>query len=156
MRAVMTRITSGPILLFQSLLNRFRGMPFLWRRRIAALYWNIPFSLRRLVWRGRRRYCGVCDSWSRVFLGAGAHGVYRPDAQCPVCGAAERHRAVWGFLEERRLLTRPLRFLHIAPERSLERRFRAIRTLEYISADLEDPHARSEERRVGKECRSRW
>ena len=44
-------------------------------------------------------------------------------AKCPRCGALERHRALWLFLErETDLFERPGALLHIAPEYSLLRR----------------------------------
>src|ERR1041385_6461182 len=54
-----------------------------------------------------------------------------------------------------------LRLFHVAQEHELDIHPRALRavtqSLRLIDALLrEDPEARSEERRVGKECRSRW
>ena len=62
---------------------------------------------------------------------------------CPICGSLERHRLVWLFLERRTDLFdgRPRRILHVGPERCLEARFRQIPSLDYLSADIEDPAA---------------
>jgi len=63
--------------------------------------------------------------------------VPRPEALCPVCGALERHRLVWLYMERRTDLLdgRAKRLLHLAPEKELERRLRAVRGLDYLSGD---------------------
>ena len=64
------------------------------------------------------------------------HG--QPDARCPRCGALERHRILWLFIE-RELGVAQLggRLLHVAPEAVLERKFRALGPgLEYTAGDL--------------------
>jgi SAM-dependent methyltransferase len=69
----------------------------------------------------------------------------RPDpdqlnAVCPWCGSHVRHRALWLYLERRTdLLTTPTRLLHVAPEHVLTKRLRAIPTIDYLSADLDQP-----------------
>ncbi len=101
----------------------------------APLRWQ----LRRARHFGAARYCTVCGSHVRGFVPAG--NIRRENVECPVCGSRERHRLGWLFLERRTNLHdgRPKRLLHIAPEFSLERRFRRIAGLDYLSADLENP-----------------
>jgi SAM-dependent methyltransferase len=59
----------------------------------------------------------------------------RPEALCPTCGSAERHRALWLFLA-RRGGCAGRRVLHVAPEQGIERRLRAAAS-DYVSTDLE-------------------
>jgi SAM-dependent methyltransferase len=86
-------------------------------------------------------YCPICDRFARVF---GTFGLIpRANARCPTCGALERHRFVWTFLQRRTDLFdgRPKRMLHIAPEKSLSKRFAQINALDYVTADLYNPAA---------------
>lgn len=62
----------------------------------------------------------------------------RSHAKCPRCGALERHRVLWLFLErETELLRQPGDLLHIAPEYALMRRLREVEGLRYLSGDLD-------------------
>lgn len=93
------------------------------------------------LYRGTARWCPVCRRSSRKFLPFGAQAV-RPDARCPSCGALERHRLMWLYLERRTDLLdgAPRRMLHVAPEQCFEPRFRARLGAGYLTADLLDPH----------------
>lgn len=63
----------------------------------------------------------------------------RPNAWCPRCGSAERHRLLWLYLErETTVLREPVRVLHMAAEPGLSRRLSALPTVDYTSADLFD------------------
>ena len=107
----------------------------------------VPLRLRQLlyrVWyrvalRGRGVECVVCGSEWRAFgpLGGAAN------RQCPRCLSLERHRLLWLYLERDRseLFTTDNRVLHIAPERSLQKRLRALPKLDYLSGDLDSPLA---------------
>jgi SAM-dependent methyltransferase len=66
----------------------------------------------------------------------------RPNAQCPRCGAVERHRLIWLFLRDcTNLFSEKLKLLHIAPEPVFQRKFKSMSNLEYISADINSPLA---------------
>jgi len=98
-------------------------------------------TLKRIVFHGSARYCPVCGASVRLFH---PHGLtLRPDACCPVCNSLERHRFALTFLQRATNLFdgRPKRMLHFAPEAAFERRFRRLRGLDYLTADLEDPRA---------------
>ena len=109
----------------------------------------IPDPFKKLLWRaamkmrhfGLRRYCPICRSWLHSFepFGLGP----RLDALCPVCGLLERHRLVWVFFNCRTNLLdgSPKKMLHIAPEKEIEAKLRKTRGLDYLTADLHDPHA---------------
>jgi SAM-dependent methyltransferase len=95
----------------------------------------------RALWlRGGRVECPVCGGRFRGFLPGGPDR--RPGAQCPGCGALERHRLLWIYLRERTSLFRdPLRLLHLAPERHLQRCLRSLPRLRVVSGDLDSPLA---------------
>jgi SAM-dependent methyltransferase len=116
---------------------------------LKILSWFIPDPLKKLLERawlkaryfGLTRYCPICRSHLRSFKPFGL--VPRPDALCPVCDSLERHRLVWLFFKRMTNLFdgSPKKMLHIAPEREFEMRFRRIPTLDYLTADLNDPGA---------------
>lgn len=91
---------------------------------------------------GFNRYCPACGRFARTF---GEYGlVPRPDAKCPFCGALERHRLVWLFLQRKTSLLSggfTGRLLHIAPEEVFERKLRPLLAARYVTADLLSPSA---------------
>ncbi len=95
--------------------------------------------LKKLAYFGLSCYCPVCRSWLRSFK---PHEILT-DAVicCPVCGCLDRHRLDWIFLNTRTDLfdPRPKRVLHIAPEPEFETRLRRVKSLDYLSADLQRP-----------------
>ncbi len=95
-------------------------------------------AVRPLAYRGRRVVCPCCD---RSFDRFRAHRA-RPQAKCPRCGSLERHRLLWLYLERTTdLRSAPLSVLHFAPEYFVQRRFRALPNLRYVSADIDSPIA---------------
>jgi SAM-dependent methyltransferase len=68
-------------------------------------------------------------------------GPNRLNSKCPGCGASERHRHLWLYLQNRtELFSEPLRVLHFAPEWIIQKKLRRSPNLDYVSADL-DPHS---------------
>ena len=66
----------------------------------------------------------------------------RQNALAPASLSLERHRLIWLFLQrELHIETASLSVLHMAPERCLQRRFQAIHSIRYTSADLVSPWA---------------
>lgn len=77
----------------------------------------------------------------RKFLAYG-YGNERANALSPGTMSLERHRALYLYLSHcTDIFTRPLKMLHIAPERSLGNMFRKQANIDYISADLLSPWA---------------
>jgi SAM-dependent methyltransferase len=69
-------------------------------------------------------------------------GPNRRNARCPNCGARDRQRYLWLYLERRtNLLVDDLRVLHFAPERIFEEWLRSQPNLDYVSTDLERARA---------------
>jgi SAM-dependent methyltransferase len=94
-----------------------------------------------LFYRGNKVACPVCDGHFRKFL---PYGYYRSreNALCPRCFSLERHRLLWIFLQQNtNFFKKPQKVLHIAPEQCFHKRFRALKHLNYVTADLESPLA---------------
>ena len=98
-------------------------------------------SLDNLVYARKGRFCPVCGSHSLQFRRGGINS--REDARCIHCGALERHRLLWLFVTRQTDLFdgKPKKMLHVAPELSLEPRFRSLLGSNYITADLSNPSA---------------
>ena len=97
--------------------------------------------VKALPYWGKGRFCPVCGRSSRRFKRFGT--VPREDAQCAHCGALERQRLLWLFLQRKTDFFdgTPKRMLHVAPEPTLESRFRKQLGRDYLSADLFNPRA---------------
>ncbi len=94
------------------------------------------------VWyHGHARYCPVCENFSRKFRHFGL--VPREDAQCILCGALERHRFLWVYLQRRTNLfdEMPRNVLHVAAEQCYEQIFKKLFGQGYLTADLLNPRA---------------
>src|SRR3954470_12538178 len=101
------------------LLDALRSSGLLCRGRAALMF-------------GSRVECPCCGSRFRRFRGF--HG---PNRLCWHCGALERHRSLWLFLDRRPDLTRPgISVLHVAPEQVLRNRFVRVPGVRYIGGDL--------------------
>lgn len=105
--------------------------------------WYICRPLVQLIFLGRRRYCCICDSWSRFFLSQGPASRRRTDIVCPICLSHDRHRLAWFYLSSHTNLmgTAPKKMLHFAPETIFIEKFKQISGMDYLSADLDSPHA---------------
>lgn len=66
----------------------------------------------------------------------------RPNALAPHSMSLERHRLLWLYLKERtNFFTQEQKVLHIAPEYCFLKRFKKMKNLTYITADLISPWA---------------
>ena len=115
------------------------------RRLAAAPRRAVQEARDRVVYdHGSQVLCPWCGGRFRRFRPFGVQR--RPNANCGTCGSRERHRLLWLYLHERTdLYEAPLRVLHFAPEREIQRQLRALPLLDYVSADLFDPSAMSRE-----------
>lgn len=108
--------------------------------------WLIRFSLvfmkfAAIFFRGNKVECPVCNGRFRKFLPYGYNQV-RDNVLCPNCLSLERHRLLWLYLQHQTdFFSAHLRVLHIAPEQCFHKRFRKMKNLAYITADLESPLA---------------
>jgi len=112
----------------------------------AIRLWYIFRPILRVIFFARNRYCPVCESWSRRFFSHGLAARSRKDIICPICLSHDRHRFAWTFIKSSTDLNEGSlkRLLHFAPEAEIERRFRSIPGVRYLSADLASPHAMGE------------
>jgi SAM-dependent methyltransferase len=86
----------------------------------------------RAAFAGDTVACPCCGSHFRRFRSFNG-----PDRVCWVCGAMERHRVAWLYLDQNpRLLQAGMRIVHVAPERVLRNRFRAVPGVDYHAGDL--------------------
>ncbi|MEM8961390.1 MAG: methyltransferase domain-containing protein [Acidobacteriota bacterium] len=85
---------------------------------------------------GTGRWCPLCEKSARRNKPFGQPE--RAEAKCPYCGALERHRLVWLFLERfTDLFSRPgARVLDFAPLEIFGERFAESPQIQYITADL--------------------
>lgn len=90
---------------------------------------------------GHGRICPICGRSSRKFRPYGL--VPRKDAVCVHCHASERHRFLGVYLDKfpGALAGASGRFLHVAPEPCLAKRFREAFGGRYVTGDLFDPSA---------------
>ncbi|HBS85823.1 MAG: SAM-dependent methyltransferase [Bacteroidetes bacterium GWF2_38_335] len=66
----------------------------------------------------------------------------RKNALAPYSMSLERHRLLWLYFKEKtNFFTSNIRFLHIAPEYCFIRKFKAMKNLDYVTADLISPWA---------------
>src|SRR5947209_18809042 len=87
------------------------------------------------LYAGDRVYCPCCERGLRKFvLSEGS-----TNKICPACGSLERQRLRIVYLTEHTdVLSRPTRLLHFAPEQCLHDRFRRAKSIDYVTADLDD------------------
>jgi hypothetical protein len=101
---------------------------------IGRIYEAFRADISARGWKGR--ICPICETWAPQFRPFGL--IPRDNASCPRCGSLERHRLIWLFLSRRAFnqMDRPKTFLHIAPERCLEKPLLRRFGSGYLSADL--------------------
>ena len=93
-----------------------------------------------LFYKGNNVECPVCEGHFRKFLPYGNQGI--DNRLCPKCLSLERHRLIWLFLKQKtNFFDASLKVLHIAPEQPFIKRFKALKKLDYTTADLLSPIA---------------
>jgi SAM-dependent methyltransferase len=116
---------------------------FLVRKVPRPVLIKFSFIFSRLIsifYLGNKVECPVCNGHFRKFLPYGNQGV--DNRLCPKCLSLERHRLIWLFLNQKtNFFKEPLKVLHIAPEQPFLKRFKNLKNLDYITADLESPIA---------------
>ena len=109
-------------------------IPLRYRYSLRQLY----YDARSLAYRGDAVFCPWCGGHFRTFAQYGEYIRPHLNTFCPRCNAFERHRLLWLYLHARtNLFSGRLRVLHFAPEYMLQRTFKAMPNLRYISVDLD-------------------
>lgn len=120
--------------LFKVILNKI-PRPIL----IKASYWVSP--LISIYLKGTRFTDPIDGKSFRSFLPYG-YGKQRKNALSPSTLSLERHRLLWLYLKnESDFFTAPKKVLHIAPEQCFLKRFKNLKNLDYVTADLYSPIA---------------
>mgnify|MGYP001044189747 CR=1 FL=1 len=97
---------------------------------------DVYHSLRKYRYIGGNVSCPVCHRHFNKFIPAGNVGI------CPACSSGSRHRAIYLFLQRKTsFFEQKMKVLHFAPEHCFYKTFRAMRNLDYTSADLNSPRA---------------
>ena len=103
---------------------------------------NLSIFLRPLIYlffKGNNFTDPIDGKSYRKFLPYG-YGKQRENALSPGTLSLERHRQMWLYLQnETDFFTKNYKVLHIAPEQEFLRKFKKIKNLDYISADLFSP-----------------
>jgi SAM-dependent methyltransferase len=91
----------------------------------------------RALYAGDDVECPCCGSTFRRF-----GPLVFDDRMCWTCGSLERDRLLWLLLDRRPEMLAPgLRILHVAPERALGARLRALPGVRYVAGDLDARYA---------------
>lgn len=103
---------------------------------------NLSVFLRPVIYlffKGNNFYDPIDGKSYRKFLPYG-YGKSRENALSPGTLSLERHRQMWLYLQnETDFFTKNYKVLHIAPEQEFLRKFKKMKNLDYISADLFSP-----------------
>ena len=94
-----------------------------------------------LYYRGNRYTDPINGKSYRKFLAYGYVNI-RENVLSPGTLSLERHRLMWLYLQRQTdFFTKPAKVLHIAPEQAFYKRFKKLKHLDYITADLYSPLA---------------
>jgi hypothetical protein len=124
-----------------TVINKFityvvRKIPRIYLIRLGYIFSRITYPF----YKGNRYECPICRGRFRKMLPYGNKGWN--NRLCPKCLSLERHRLLWLFLkQETKLFEGHMSLLHIAPEQPFLPRFKKIKNLDYVTADLESPIA---------------
>lgn len=120
---------------------------FRWALKIIPRPWLIRLSYAAgpvLAWfyRGKRYRDPIDGRGYRKLLPYGYEGRQRDNALAPATLSLERHRLLWLYLQRHTdFFTAPQKVLHVAPEQCFYGRFRKMKNLDYLTADLNSPLA---------------
>jgi len=94
-----------------------------------------------IYYRGNKYTDPINGKSYRKFLPYGYVNI-RENALSPGTLSLERHRLLWLYLQrETDLFSKPYKVLHLAPEQAFYKRFKQMKNLDYITADLYSPLA---------------
>jgi len=106
---------------------------------IKVSYWVRP--LIAFILKGNKFTDPIDNKSFRTFLPYG-YGNQRNNVLSPSTLSLERHRLLWLYLKDKTdFFTSQKKMLHIAPEQCFLKRFKKLKNLDYITADLYSPIA---------------
>lgn len=106
--------------------------------RLEQLWWRLHVDANRFAdcfGRSPRRFPRLCNLCGYEGYFAAAGKGTRPDAKCPRCNSAERHRLFKLWLDRNRAVFESADVLHFAPEGAVQRLIRPP-SRSYCSADI--------------------
>jgi SAM-dependent methyltransferase len=104
------------------------------RSHAGKVYYDAVRPVHTARHRGVTVACPLCGEQFDEWMPSPGNGI---SLMCWSCGSYPRHRALWRWLvTESRLIDHTPSLLHFAPERSLRRKFEALRVLRYETADI--------------------
>lgn len=110
------------------------------RQMLIRFSYLFSLLIRPFYW-GNKVECPICGGHFRKFLPYG-YGEAMDNRLCPKCLSLERHRLLWLYLKEKTgFFTDNLKVLHFAHEQPFLKRFRALKNLDYTTADIDSPIA---------------
>ena len=110
------------------------------RQTLIRFSWLFSFLIRPF-YIGNKVECPICGKHFRKFLPYG-YGKAMDNRLCPNCLSLERHRLIWLYLKQRsNFFEAHLKVLHFAPEQPFLKRFKALKNLDYTTADIDSPIA---------------
>lgn len=110
------------------------------RQMLIRFSYLFSLLIRPFYW-GNKVECPICGGHFRKFLPYG-YDEAMDNRLCPKCLSLERHRLLWLYLKEKTgFFTDNLKVLHFAPEQPFLKRFRALKNLDYTTADIDSPIA---------------
>lgn len=119
---------------------------FTWILKHVPRPWLLRFSqwLRPILdlwYRGQKHLDPINGKSYRSFLPYG-YNKPRPNVLSPGTLSLERHRLFWLYLvKETDFFSQTAKVLHLAPEQAFLGRFKKLKNLDYITADIESPLA---------------
>jgi len=131
-KSLVKRLLPSPLYRFSCrAVDRLRAAVFL----CTSIGGRITCPFCRLRFRRFRPFQGAASPiFQRERIVGGAPFEH---SECPWCGSFERERHVYLFLRDvMGVFVRPLRLLHVAPGRHLQKRMRRATTLRYLRTDL--------------------
>lgn len=115
---------------------------FLLNRLPRPLLIKLSIAIRPLIilfYKGKQFIDPIDGKSYRKFLPYG-YGKQRQNALSPGTLSLERHRQMWLYLQkETDFFTKKYKVLHMAPEQSFFKRFKKLKNLDYMTADLFSP-----------------
>lgn len=120
-----------------------RLMKFLVRNIPRPILIRFSYFFAKLImpfYKGNQVECPICEHQFKKLLPYGNKGA--TNRLCPSCLSLERHRLLWLYLRDSTdFFKDKYKVLHIAPEQTFLKRFKALNNLDYTTADLVSPIA---------------